>query len=65
VSGCDWHLAELDPETDDAFGYADLRYGEWGYFSLVEMESVLAHGWLVVERELDFRVTTAKQLGIA
>jgi hypothetical protein len=65
VGGCDWYVAELDPETGDAFGYADLGHGEWGYFNLVEMERTVASGWLVVERELDFRLTTPREVGIA
>lgn len=64
VGGCDWYLVELDPETGDAFGYADLGCGEWGYFNLVELEKTVVHGWLVVERDLDFRPQTATQLGI-
>jgi hypothetical protein len=65
VGGCDWYVAELDPQTGDAFGYADLGHGEWGYFNLVELEGTVASAWLVVERELNFRPTTARELGIA
>ncbi len=65
VGDCDWYVAELDPETGDAFGYADLGCGEWDYFNLVEMESTVASEWLVVEREMGFRPTTARALGIA
>jgi len=64
VGGCDWYVAELDPTTGDAFGYADLGHGEWGYFNLVEMERTVASLY-VIERELDFRPTTAGELGIA
>jgi hypothetical protein len=67
VAGCDWYVAELDPETGLAFGHADLGLGfpEWGYFDLVEMESLLVSGWLVIDRELDFKPVTARELGIA
>lgn len=65
VGGCDWYVAEIDPDTGDAFGYADLGHGEWGYFNLVELERTVASGWLVVERELDFRTTTARELDIS
>ena len=52
VGSCDWWLTEYDPKTGEAFGYVDLGYGgEWGYMWLPEMEEVLAHGWLVVERD--------------
>jgi len=64
VGGCDWYVAELDHETGLAFGYADLGCGEWGYFDLVEMEKTIAHGWLVIERDIHFRPRTAKELGI-
>jgi hypothetical protein len=43
----DWWLAECD-DDGYAFGYADLGFGEWGYFSLPEMEAVMVHGGLVI-----------------
>ena len=64
VGGCDWYVAELDLETGDAFGYADLDCGEWGYFNLVELEQTVVHGWLVVERGIHFSPTAARTLGI-
>jgi len=52
----DWWLAELDQDEWIGFGYADLGHGEWGQFSLTEMEQVAAHGGLViVERDLDWQ----------
>lgn len=33
-----WLATEFDPETRLFFGYADLGFGEWGYFSLDELE---------------------------
>lgn len=67
VAGCDWYLAELDPETGLAFGHADLGMGfpEWGYFSLVEMEHTLIKGWIVIDRELGFVPKRATELGLA
>lgn len=65
VGGAEWYLAELDPETGDAFGYADLGYGEWGYFNLVEIESRIVDGWMVVERDVDFRPRKAAELGFS
>lgn len=40
----DWYVAELDPETWRAFGWARITPGggEWGYFDLAE----LATAWL-------------------
>jgi len=55
VGGCDWYVAELSSSDGDAFGYADLGHGEWGYFNLVEMERIITASGMVVERELDFR----------
>ncbi len=67
VRACDWYVCELDPATGRAFGYADLGMGspEWGYFDLVEMEETVVHGWMVIERDLDFTPTTARELGLA
>jgi hypothetical protein len=67
VGGCDWYIAELDPETGDAFAHCDLGMGfpEWGYINLRELEETAAHGIYVAERDLDFRPSTAKELGIA
>ncbi len=64
VGACGWYVAELDPATGLAFGHADLGFPEWGYFDLVEMESILVHGW-VIERDLAFFPMSAKELGIA
>lgn len=40
----DWYIAELDPETNEAFGYtrrSDYPDGaEWGYISLTELEGL-------------------------
>ncbi len=65
VGGADWYVAELEANTGNAFGYADLGCGEWGYFSVVELENTQVNGWLVVERDLHFKPTTARELGIA
>jgi hypothetical protein len=67
VGGCNWYVAELDPETGQAFGYADLGMGfpEWGYFDLVEMEHIVVKGWIVIERDLDFTPTATRELGLA
>lgn len=51
----DWWIAEIDPETMEAFGYADLGHGmgEWGYVSLPEVEAVnVQRGLVVIERDL-------------
>lgn len=41
----DWWIAELDPESGMAFGYAclgDPGLAEWGYVSLVELSQLVA-----------------------
>ena len=36
---------------EEAFGWADLGYGEWGYMSLPEMEAVYAPPFGIIERD--------------
>jgi hypothetical protein len=44
VRDCDWWIAELDPDTGLAFGYAclhgDTTTAEWGYIDLTELEGL-------------------------
>jgi hypothetical protein len=67
VGNSDWYVAELDPATGLAFGYADLGMGtpDWGYFDLVELEKTVVNGLFVIERELQFTPKKARELGIA
>lgn len=65
VASCDWYVAEFDPTTGDAFGFADLGCPEWGYFNLPEMEALLIHNFMVIDRKLDFKPISAQELGIA
>jgi Protein of unknown function (DUF2958) len=67
VGGCDWYVAELDPETGDTFAHCDLGMGfpEWGYVNLRELEETIAHGIYVVDRDIDFTPKTAKELGLS
>lgn len=53
--GADWYVVELNAETKEAFGWAELipGCGEWGYFSLSELAE-LRIGPFVVERDLDW-----------
>lgn len=53
VAGCDWWVSEVDAATGEAFGWADLGCGEFGYICLPELEAVTVGG-LVVERDLDW-----------
>ena len=54
VGSSDWYVLEMDPETGEAFGLADIfgNGGELGYFSLVELEATTMRGFLVVERDM-------------
>jgi hypothetical protein len=56
AAACDWWIAEYDPATGTAFGYAclgDPQNAEWGYLHLPELEQVnAASGLLIVERDL-------------
>lgn len=57
IGRAEWLVAEIDQETGEAFGYADLGqgHGEFGGFSLEELEGIQA-GPLrqPIERDLDF-----------
>ena len=50
-TGFYWLVAELEPESELAFGYANLNdddMAEWGYFSLQELKdngAVKLNGW--------------------
>jgi hypothetical protein len=56
AAACDWWIAEYDPATGTAFGYAclgDPQNAEWGYLDLPELEQVTAaSGLLIAERDL-------------
>jgi hypothetical protein len=64
VGGCDWYIAELDPETGRAFSFCHGFPGEWGYVDLAEMEATVG-AFSVIERDLHFKPTTTRELGIA
>jgi hypothetical protein len=50
----DYHLAEYDQVTHEAFGYIDHGSGgEWGYFNLKELEQ-RKFGWNIIERDAHF-----------
>jgi hypothetical protein len=63
AAACDWWIAEYDPATGAAFGYAclgDPQNAEWGYLHLPELEQVnVCSGLLIVERDLDWTPTRA------
>ena len=44
---CDWWVAEYDPASGDAFGYAclgDPDNAEWGYTNLADLEALHSPG---------------------
>ncbi|MEW6058056.1 MAG: DUF2958 domain-containing protein [Bdellovibrionota bacterium] len=51
-----WYVTEGSEEEGDFifFGYVAGDFGEWGYFSLNELESVRGPGGLTIERDLHF-----------
>jgi hypothetical protein len=66
VAGCDWWIAEVDPDTWTAFGFANLgdpQNAEWGYVDLLELGEVMAaDGMLVVERDLHWTPAKASDV---
>ena len=52
-----WYATEYDPEQKLFFGFVDGFDGEWGYFSLAELESVNT-----VERDLYFKPKPAGEI---
>jgi len=64
VGSMDWWIAEVDPESWTAFGFANLgdpQNAEWGYVDLLELGEVVAGpgGMLTVERDLYWTPTLA------
>ena len=68
VGGCDWWGVELDRHQDLIWGFANLTdpdCAEWGYSSLVELESLLIPAGpflVVVERDLYWQPTRAADI---
>ena len=57
-----WYATEYDPKRKEFFGYADITDGEWGYFSLTEMESVKLRFGLGIERDLYIGEKTIREV---
>ena len=49
-----WYATEYDPEEKIFFGYAFITDGEFGSFSLEELESFKGRFGLGIERDLHF-----------
>lgn len=56
IGGCDWWVLETDKESGIAFGFTilngDIDSAEFGYTSLLELESVVTQRGFVIERDL-------------
>lgn len=64
IGGCDWWVAEYDPDEDLIFGYAcmnDPLNAEWGYTSLAELETIQVAPGFVVERDLYWEPKPARE----
>ena len=55
-----WYMSEYNPEDGTAFGKVVLHEKEYGYFSLVELESVRLAFGLYIERDIHFTPTPLK-----
>ena len=49
-----WFATEYDPETRLFYGFAVIQEGEWGDFSLDEMEAYRGRFGLGIERDMHF-----------
>lgn len=60
-----WYATEYNPDDKTFFGYVSI-FGdgndEWGYFSLIELESLKGPFGLGIERDLYFQETLSSQV---
>ena len=65
LGGCDWYVAEYDPDERIFFGFAilngDLQNAEWGYISFDELLGIRV-GALEVDRDLYWQRRSAKEV---
>ena len=65
IGGCDWYIAEYDPNERLFFGFAilngDLDNAEWGYISLDELRQIKI-GWLEIDRDLHWKPRRAEEV---
>ncbi len=65
IGGCDWYIAECDPDERLFFGFAvlngDLQNAEWGYVSLDELRQIRI-GWLEIDRDLHWELRRAEDV---
>ena len=53
-----WYLAELNPETNVAYGLCDIHEKEYGYVDLNELLAFKGQMGLGVERDMYFQPTS-------
>ena len=56
------YVVEWDKEEKIFFGFVKGHYGEFGYFSLKELEEVRGPLGLKIERDLHFKPTKFKEI---
>jgi Protein of unknown function (DUF2958) len=61
-NGWRWYAAEYDPDTDQCWGYVEGWEGEWGHFSLSEMQDAYRGKLPLIERDHYFSPTTLREL---
>jgi hypothetical protein len=65
LAGCDWYVAEYDPESRIFFGFAilndDLEMAEWGDFSFEELCDLRVK-FLEVDRDLHWQPKKAMEI---
>ena len=57
-----WYGIEYDPEEKLFFGYAEITDGEFGYFSLKELENINLPFGMHIERDLYFEPTKLSKI---
>ena len=57
-----WYGIEYDPESREFYGYVELYFPEFGYFSLTELESLKLPYGLKIERDLYFKPTKVGEI---
>jgi hypothetical protein len=61
-AGWTWYGLEYDPAEKMFFGYVDGLDGEYGYFSLTELESIEGPVGLKIERDRHFGPTPMSEI---
>ena len=57
-----WYILEIDDDNNLCFGYVVSHFSEYGYFTLLELESLKGPLNLNVERDIYFEPTKMDKL---